>query len=129
MLIDTRRTPQTKVNLMEELKKIARVVGRELPGAPHETWLVLDANTRTERAQSGKSIRRCRSFHRRGACEILDSTAKGGVIIAIAERLKVPVRFVGLGEDIEDLREFDAREFVGALFEGDGEGASGSYAA
>jgi fused signal recognition particle receptor len=60
----------------------------------------------------------------------LDSTAKGGVVIAIAERLKVPVRFVGLGESLEDLREFDAREFVEALFEaGDGENSSGSYAA
>ncbi|MGC1677252.1 MAG: signal recognition particle-docking protein FtsY [Candidatus Binataceae bacterium] len=131
VIIDTAGRLQTKVNLMEELKKIARVVARELPGAPHETWLVLDANT------GQNALSQARIFG--DAVPLtgvvlakLDSTAKGGVIVAIADRLGVPVRFVGLGEGIEDLREFDAHEFVEALFESsDGEGvsASGSYAA
>ncbi len=129
VLIDTAGRLQTKVNLMEELKKIARVVGRELPGAPHETWLVLDANTGQNALSQAKLFGD--SVPLTGVVLAkLDSTAKGGVVIAIAERLKVPVRFVGLGEDLEDLREFDAREFVEALFEaGEGENASGSYAA
>lgn len=131
VIIDTAGRLQTKVNLMEELKKIARVVARELPGAPHETWLVLDANT------GQNALSQARIFG--DAVPLtgvvlakLDSTAKGGVIVAIADRLGVPVRFVGLGEGIEDLREFDAREFVEALFEsadGESTNASGSYAA
>ncbi len=131
VLIDTAGRLQTKVNLMEELKKIARVAGRELPGAPHETWLVLDANTGQNALSQAKLFGE--SVPLTGVVLAkLDSTAKGGVIIAIADRLKVPVRFVGLGEDLEDLREFNAREFVEALFtaeEGDSTSASGSYAA
>ncbi len=130
VLIDTAGRLQTKVNLMEELKKIARVVGRELPGAPHETWLVLDANTGQNALSQAKTFGD--SVPLTGVVLAkLDSTAKGGVVIAIADRLKVPVRFVGLGEGLEDLREFDEREFVEALFATDeGEGAaSGSYAA
>jgi fused signal recognition particle receptor len=131
VLIDTAGRLQTKVNLMEELKKIARVVGRELPGAPHETWLVLDANTGQNALSQAKIFGDAVPLTGVVLAK-LDSTAKGGVVIAIAERLKVPVRFVGLGEQLEDLREFDAREFVDALFEseeGEGENASGSYAA
>jgi fused signal recognition particle receptor len=128
VLIDTAGRLQTKVNLMEELKKVARVVGRELPGAPHETWLVLDANTGqnalTQAKQFGETV---------GLTGVilakLDSTAKGGVIIGIAERLKLPVRFVGLGENLEDLRPFDAREFADALFAESDNGAAKSYAA
>jgi fused signal recognition particle receptor len=131
VLIDTAGRLQTKVNLMEELKKIARVVARELPGAPHETWLVLDANT-GQNALSQASIFGD-AVHLTGVVLAkLDSTAKGGVVVAVAERLKIPVRFVGLGEAIEDLREFDAREFVDALFATDDAGeqsSSGSYAA
>jgi fused signal recognition particle receptor len=131
VLIDTAGRLQTKVNLMEELKKIARVVDRELPGAPHETWLVLDANTGQNALSQAKTFGD--SVPLTGVVLAkLDSTAKGGVVIAIADRLKVPVRFVGLGEGLEDLREFDPREFVEALFateEGEGGAASGSYAA
>jgi fused signal recognition particle receptor len=131
VLIDTAGRLQTKVNLMEELKKIARVAGRELPGAPHETWLVLDANTGQNALSQAKLFGE--SVPLTGVVLAkLDSTAKGGVVIAIADRLKVPVRFVGLGEDLEDLREFNAREFVEALFtaeEGDSASDSGSYAA
>ena len=131
VLIDTAGRLQTKVNLMEELKKIARVVARELPGAPHETWLVLDANT-GQNALSQASIFGDAVPLTGVVLAKLDSTAKGGVVVAVAERLKIPVRFVGLGEALEDLREFDAREFVDALFATDDSGeqsASGSYAA
>jgi fused signal recognition particle receptor len=131
VLIDTAGRLQTKVNLMEELKKIARVAGRELPGAPHETWLVLDANTGQNALSQAKIFGDAVPLSGVVLAK-LDSTAKGGVVIAIAERLKVPVRFVGLGEEIDDLREFDAREFVDALFEGgqgEGDNTSGSYAA
>jgi len=131
VLIDTAGRLQTKVNLMEELKKIARVVGRELPGAPHETWLVLDATTGQNALSQAKLFGEAVPLTGVVLAK-LDSTAKGGVIVGIAERLKLPVRYVGLGENIEDLRPFDAREFVEALFsesEGAGETASGSYAA
>jgi fused signal recognition particle receptor len=131
VLIDTAGRLQTKVNLMEELKKIARVVGRELPGAPHETWLVLDATTGQNALSQAKLFGDAVPLTGVVLAK-LDSTAKGGVIVGIADRLKLPVRFVGLGEAIEDLREFDPREFVDALFaEGaeERETASGTYAA
>ncbi len=131
VIIDTAGRLHTKVNLMEELKKIARVAGRELDGAPHETWLVLDATT----GQNALSQARIFTEAVRLTGVVLtklDSTAKGGVVIGIAGQLGVPVRFVGLGESIGDLNDFDAREFVEALFENGetgGEIASGSYAA
>ena len=131
VLIDTAGRLQTKVNLMEELKKIARVVARELPGAPHETWLVLDANTGQNALSQAKIFGDAVALTGVVLAK-LDSTAKGGVVVGIAERLKIPVRYVGLGEAVEDLREFDAREFVDALFAETEQGeqnASGSYAA
>jgi fused signal recognition particle receptor len=131
VLIDTAGRLQTKVNLMEELKKIARVVGRELPGAPHETWLVLDATTGQNALSQAKLFGETVPLTGVVLAK-LDSTAKGGVIVGIAERLKLPVRYVGLGENLEDLRPFDAHEFVEALFsesENAEESASGSYAA
>ena len=131
VLIDTAGRLQTKINLMEELKKIARVVGRELPDAPHETWLVLDANTGQNALSQAKIFGDAVPLTGVVLAK-LDSTAKGGVVVGIAERLKLPVRYVGLGEGMDDLREFDAREFVDALFaSGDGaeQSASGSYAA
>jgi fused signal recognition particle receptor len=131
VLIDTAGRLQTKVNLMEELKKIARVTNRELPGAPHECWLVLDATTGQNALSQAKIF--SDSVPLTGVVLAkLDSTAKGGVVIAIAEQLKLPVRFVGVGENVEDLRAFDAHEFVEALFAEDAsrsETSSGSYAA
>jgi fused signal recognition particle receptor len=131
VLIDTAGRLQTKVNLMEELKKIARVAGRELPGAPHECWLVLDATTGQNALSQAKIFGEVVPLTGVVLAK-LDSTAKGGVVIAIAEQLKLPVRFVGVGENIEDLRAFDPREFVQALFSEDDsrpEASSGSYAA
>lgn len=131
VLIDTAGRLQTKVNLMEELKKIARVAGRELPGAPHECWLVLDATTGQNALSQAKIFGEAVPLTGVVLAK-LDSTAKGGVVIAIAEQLKLPVRFVGVGEGVEDLRAFDPREFVEALFEEDdshAESSSGSYAA
>ena len=131
VLIDTAGRLQTKANLMEELKKIGRVIARELPGAPHEVWLVLDATTGQNALSQAKIFGE--AIKLTGAVLAkLDSTAKGGVIVGIAGQFGIPVRFVGLGEGIEDLREFDPHEFVDALFasgEGEGDVASGSYAA
>jgi len=131
VLIDTAGRLQTKVNLMEELKKIARVTGRELPGAPHECWLVLDATTGQNALSQAKIFSEAVPLTGVVLAK-LDSTAKGGVVIAIAEQFKLPVRFVGVGENVEDLRAFDPREFVEALFAEDEsrpEPSSGSYAA
>src|SRR5579875_2871236 len=130
VLIDTAGRLQTKVNLMEELKKIARVVGREVSGAPHETWLVLDANTGQNALSQARIFADAVPLSGVVLAK-LDSTAKGGVIVAIADRLKLPVRFVGVGEDLADLRPFDGREFAEELFAADdGSGQAGkSYAA
>lgn len=115
LIVDTAGRLHTKTNLMEELKKIKRVVGRGLEGAPHETLLVLDATTGQNAIQQAKMFKE--------AIEItgivltkLDGTAKGGVIVAIANELKIPVKFIGIGERLGDLREFKADEFVEALF-------------
>ena len=131
VIVDTAGRLQTKVNLMEELKKIARVIGRELPGAPHETWLVLDATTGQNALSQAKLFGDAVPLSGVVLAK-LDSTAKGGVIVGIAEQLKLPERYVGLGEGIEDLRLFDPHEFVEALFaeaEGEREATSGTYAA
>ena len=116
VIIDTAGRLHTKVNLMEELKKIKRVVSKADPTAPHEILLAIDATT----GQNG--IQQVKVFD--GALELsgllltkLDGTAKGGIVIAIADEFKVPVRFVGLGEKIEDLDEFSPKDFVEALFE------------
>lgn len=116
VLIDTAGRLHTKVNLMEEVKKIRRVVDKALPGAPHETLLVLDATT------GQNAVNQARQFHQ--SCDLtglilakLDGTAKGGVVIAIAADLDLPVRFVGLGEGPDDLDDFLPENFVRALFE------------
>ncbi|MFQ5993050.1 MAG: signal recognition particle-docking protein FtsY, partial [Nitrospiraceae bacterium] len=103
-------------NLMDELRKIKRVLGRELPGAPHEVLLVLDASV------GQNALAQARQFHDAiGVTGIaltkLDGTARGGIVVAIAEELKIPVRLIGVGEDPEDLQDFRVEEFVDALFE------------
>ncbi|WP_027718281.1 signal recognition particle-docking protein FtsY [Desulfovirgula thermocuniculi] len=115
VFIDTAGRLHTKSNLMEELKKIRRVVGREVPGAPHEVLLVLDATT------GQNALSQARLFGEAvGVTGIvltkLDGTAKGGVIIGIRRSLGIPVKFIGIGEGIDDLQPFNPREFVEALF-------------
>jgi len=114
VIVDTAGRLQTKFNLMEELKKIKRVVQRVDPTAPHETLLVLDANT----GQNGVS--QAKYFTEAvGITGIiltkLDSTAKGGIVLAICDQLKIPVRFIGTGETVEDLAPFDPKSFVEAI--------------
>jgi fused signal recognition particle receptor len=118
VIIDTAGRLHTKVNLMEELKKMKRIIGRELPDSSHEIWLVLDATT------GQNAITQARMFHDEiGVTGIiitkLDGTAKGGVIIRIARDLDIPILFIGVGEGLDDLRAFKSREFVEALFEQD----------
>ncbi len=114
VLLDTAGRLHTKSNLMEELKKIKRVTEREIPGAPHENLLVLDAST------GQNALTQARIFNEAvGVTGIaltkLDGTAKGGIIVAIAKELGIPIRFIGVGEEVEDLKVFNAREFVEAL--------------
>jgi fused signal recognition particle receptor len=115
-IIDTAGRLQTRRPLMEELGKLARVIGRELEGAPHETLLVLDANT-GQNALSQATLFAEVAPVTGLVLTKLDGTAKGGVIVGLADALGIPVRFVGVGEAVEDLRDFSAEEFVDALFE------------
>jgi len=115
VIVDTAGRLHTKVNLMEELKKVKRIVEREIPGAPHEILLVLDATT------GQNSISQAKMFNQAvGVTGIaltkLDGTAKGGILIAISDELKIPLRYIGIGEKVDDLRDFNARDFVEALF-------------
>ena len=115
LIIDTAGRVHTKTGLMDELGKLRRVVARELEGAPHETLLVLDATT------GQNAVEQARTFDETvGVSGIvltkLDGTAKGGIIVSIAEELGIPVKYVGVGEGLGDLREFDAGEFTEALF-------------
>jgi len=115
VIIDTAGRMHTKVNLMEELKKVQRVMRKKLPTAPHEILLVLDATT------GQNALSQARLFQQTvGVTGLvltkLDGTAKGGIVVAICAELKVPVRFIGIGEGMDDLRPFDARAFAEALF-------------
>jgi fused signal recognition particle receptor len=116
LLIDTAGRLHTKVHLVEELKKIRRVIAREQPGAPHETLLVLDATTGQNGLQQAKVFKEATDIDGIVLTK-LDGTAKGGVIISIQEELGVPVRYIGVGEDIDDLQAFEPARFVEALFE------------
>ena len=116
VIVDTAGRLHTKVNLMEELKKMKRILARELPGAPHEVLLVIDATT----GQNG--IVQAKMFKDEiGVTGIaltkLDGTAKGGVILRIAGELGIPIRYIGVGESIDDLKPFKAADFVDALFD------------
>ncbi len=120
LIVDTAGRLHTKVNLMEELKKIKRVMAKILPEAPHETLLVLDATT----GQNG--LRQAEQFRDSvGVTGIvltkLDGTAKGGVVLTIMKELGIPVKFIGLGESLEDLEPFDLDAFIDALFATNGE--------
>lgn len=116
LIVDTAGRLHTKVNLMEEMKKIHRVIGREIPGAPHETLLVLDAAT------GQNAVSQARLFKETAgvtgiALTKLDGTAKGGIVVAVSHEFALPVRYIGVGESIEDLRDFDPHEFTDALFQ------------
>ncbi len=114
VIIDTAGRLHTKKGLMEELKKIKRVCSKKIPGSPHETWLVLDATI------GQNSIYQAKEFKSSvGITGIilakLDGTAKGGVIVGICHQLRIPVLYVGIGEGMEDIREFDPEEFAEAI--------------
>ncbi|GKS10056.1 signal recognition particle receptor FtsY [Paenibacillus chitinolyticus] len=115
LLCDTAGRLQNKVNLMEELNKIYRVIRREVPDAPHEVLLVLDATTGQNALQQAKMF-----GDKTGLTGLvltkLDGTAKGGIVVAIRQELNIPVKFVGLGEKMDDLQPFDSEQFVHALF-------------
>lgn len=115
MILDTAGRLHNKANLMEELKKIYRVLGREIPGAPHETLLVLDATTGQNALVQARLFKEAVDVSGIALTK-LDGTAKGGIVVAIAADLGVPVRYVGIGEGVEDLRPFDPALFVDALF-------------
>jgi fused signal recognition particle receptor len=115
-IIDTAGRLHTQTNLMEELAKVRRVVDKQLPGAPHETLLTIDATT----GQNG--VRQAKLFQE--AVEVtgivltkLDGTAKGGIALAIAGELGIPVKLIGIGEGLEDLRPFDPDEFARAILQ------------
>ena len=115
VFVDTAGRLQTKHNLMEELKKIRRVIARAVEGAPHETLLVLDATT------GQNAISQARLFHEAGdvsgiVLTKLDGTAKGGIIVAIMDQIDLPVKYVGFGEQVDQLKTFDPRSYVEALF-------------
>ena len=116
LIIDTAGRLHTKVNLMEELKKMKRIMEREVPGSPHEVLLVIDATT------GQNAINQAKMFNEEiGVTGIvltkLDGTSKGGIVIRIARELQIPIRYIGIGEQLEDLRPFDGDDFIEALFE------------
>jgi fused signal recognition particle receptor len=118
VIADTAGRLHTQANLMEELKKVRRVMGKLDASAPHEVLLALDAST------GQNALNQAQQFH--AAVQVsgialtkLDGTAKGGIIFAIAKKIGLPIRFIGVGEGIDDLRVFEAKEFVDALFESD----------
>jgi len=115
VLADTAGRLPTQLNLMEEISKVKRVINKALPGAPHEVLLVLDANTGQNAVMQVKAFDDALGVTGLVLSK-LDGTAKGGVIAAIAQTRPIPIRFIGVGESIEDLRPFKASEFVEALF-------------
>lgn len=115
LIVDTAGRLHTKVNLMEELKKIRRVMGREIPGAPHETLLVLDAATGQNAVSQAKLFKEAADVTGIALTK-LDGMSKGGIVVAISSEFGIPVRYIGVGEGVEDLREFDPEQFVQALF-------------
>ncbi len=115
VLIDTAGRLHTKANLMEEMRKVIRVIGKEIPGAPQEVLLVLDATSGRNAIAQAKTFREVV-----GVTGIvltkLDGTAKGGVVLSVTEETGIPLRYVGVGESVDDLRPFDAESFASALF-------------
>jgi len=115
LFVDTAGRLHTKHNLMQELQKLHRVMGRQLPGAPHEVLLVLDATT------GMNALNQAREFNKAAPLSglvvtKLDGTSKGGMVVAIQKELGLPIKFIGLGEQADDLQPFDAKQFAEALF-------------
>ncbi len=115
LLCDTAGRLQNKVNLMKELEKVKKVIEREIPSAPHEVLLVLDATTGQNALMQTKTFKEATDVSGIVLTK-LDGTAKGGIVIAIRNELGIPVKFVGLGEQMDDLQEFDSEQFVYGLF-------------
>ena len=115
ILIDTAGRLHTKVNLMEELKKIKRVIAKKMVGAPHEIMLILDATTGQNSISQAKLFNEAVGLTGLTLTK-LDGTAKGGIVVNISHDFNIPIRFIGIGEKLEDLRDFDPREFIEALF-------------
>jgi fused signal recognition particle receptor len=116
VIVDTAGRLHTQVNLMEELKKIKRVMAKKIPDAPHEVMLILDATTGQNAISQAKLFNATVDITGLTLTK-LDGTAKGGIVVNICRELKIPIRFIGIGEQLEDLRDFDPSEFVEALFQ------------
>jgi fused signal recognition particle receptor len=116
LIADTAGRLHTRENLMEELKKIRRVLGKLDPEAPHETMIVLDATTGQNGLAQAEQFRKAVGVSGIALTK-MDGTAKGGIVFAVAQRLGIPLRYIGVGEQAEDLRDFDAGEFVDALLD------------
>ncbi len=115
VLIDTAGRLHNKVGLMNELTKIRNVMTKVIPGAPHEVMLVLDGSTGQNAFEQARQFTQATQVTSLAITK-LDGTAKGGVVIGISDRFRIPVRYIGIGEGIDQLRIFDRKEFVAALF-------------
>ena len=115
VFVDTAGRLHTKVNLMEELKKISRTITRKIPDAPHEILLVLDATTGQNALSQAKLFNDAMGLTGLALTK-LDGTAKGGIVISICETLNIPLQYIGVGEGIEDLQQFEPEQFANALF-------------
>lgn len=115
VIVDTAGRLHNRVDLMNELTKIRNVMGKVVPGAPHEVLLVLDGSTGQNAFQQAKEFSRATDVTSLAVTK-LDGSAKGGVVIGIVDQFRIPIKFIGIGEGIDDLKVFDKREFVGSLF-------------
>ena len=118
LIVDTAGRLQTKANLMQELGKLTRVLSKEIPGAPHETFLIIDATTGQNGVLQAKAFKEVAPLTGIVITK-MDGTSKGGIILSIRDELGVPVRFIGLGEKMEDLREFDLDQYLYGLLLGE----------
>ena len=116
VLIDTAGRLHTQKNLMEELKKIKRSINKKLPGAPHEVLMVLDATTGQNSISQAKIFNDAVNLSQIALTK-LDGTAKGGIVAAIASTMKLPIKYIGVGEQIEDLQDFNSKTFINAMFD------------
>ena len=115
ILIDTAGRLQNKIGLMKELEKINKVIGKLIPGAPHETLLIIDATTGQNGISQAKSFKEITNITGIVLTK-MDGTAKGGIVLAIKEGTSLPVKYIGLGEQINDLKPFDIEEYIYGLF-------------